>query len=390
MEKQSEVIDLKKLLRVLNYYKIYIIVATILITGIYGLFLYVGQSQEKIYSATSQVYLEEKSVVDNVIGGTSDHIIKDYVQLIKSDFILNDVQSKLEEQYTITELQGKIVTSSEESSNIISIEVMDSSAENAETIANQVADSTVTKIEETSEYYDAYISNYASRPGTPISNNILKKILKVFIICLFLLCIVTVAGYFIKDNIKDEEALEKALGAKIVISIPKRKKIQEYLLNYDVFFKLYMTVKKNCNTLLITSIHSGEGKSMISKGLAEQFARNKKKTILVKKDDKTNNDFELRNVESELNVLTVGVECDLLSESFYSCMNQLKSDYDIVIVDGTIFDTADSYVAMEYCNNALIVVDPNNTGMKQLTSLKHKLDKSECVLKGLILNKVKY
>ena len=390
MEHQNNTIDLRQLFRVLNYYKMYVIVIAAIVTGIFSIYLYVNQGHTNVYEAKSQIYVEEKTVKDNAVSGASNHIINDYLQLIQSDFILEDVQHQLDEKYSTSQLRSKISVNAEENSNVINIIVKDSDPDMAKIIANEAAQLATDKIRNISEYYNAFVVGFASKPTSPISVGIGGKILKLFVLLLVLLSGIVLVIYLLKSNIKDKEALETGMDTEILGTIPKARDFENYNMGDDIFKKFYIRMRETCTLLMITSPHSGDGKSLISEGLAKEFANNKKKTLLLKLTDASEEENVIGTDKCGFDVLNLDRNGMLLQETFFKRIEELQKDYDIVFVDGANFDTVESYILMEVCSSVLIVLDPNNTNISTMLNMKHKFDKYNCTVQGMILNKVKY
>lgn len=390
MDNQNNTIDLRQLFRMLNYYKVIIIIIAIIVTGLYGLYSYFAQSQDKIYKTEAQIYTEEKAVKDNVVNGASNHIMNDYAKLVKSDFVLNDVRSNFKTEYTISDLKSKITTITEADSNVISIECTDSDPEVAKNIVNQVASSTVSKINNTSEYYHAYVISTADIPKTPISNNVFKSCIKLFVVLLVLISVVVVCIYLIRDNVRDEEALEKKVNADIFYRIPKVKNIEKYLLKYgsEIFSKIYILSKNACKTLLITSPNSKDGKSLVAEGLADQFAVNNKNTLLLKIGNQEEWSIKENNFNKSVEVLNI--ESGLTNELLCKHITSLQNNYDVIIIDSKNFNAVETYALMDYCDSALFIANPHKVGTKKLVDMKNKLEKSNCKLIGLVFNKVRF
>ena len=373
MDNREISIDLKKLLRVLNYYKLHIIFAAIIITGCYAIFVCATHNSSIDYKATAQIYLEEKTIDEKASVGSSasEHSLNDYSKLIMSDFVLKSVQKKLAGDYSdkdMEEMYGQINTVQEDGSNIISIEVLNDNAKAARDIANCAADVATAKINNTSQYYDAYVTSYATKADALKDKSMLTGITWAFLIALFLSMIAVIGIWFVRNNIKDDDALSCNMNAEILASIPRSKDISGYINQHDVFEKLYICLKDAPMPMIVTSLNKGDGKSMIACGLAEEFKKAGRKTLLIEHQD----------------------GCDYMDRAFETNIQQNMAEHDTILIAPDAFDTLESYAYMEHCSSALVVIDPNKAGMRQLAAMKNRLDKAGCRIEGLVLNKVKY
>src|SRR5699024_12772090 len=70
---------------------------------------------------------------------TNVQLIETYSLIIKSPAILDIVAERLNDQYTVSQLNGKISVNSVEQSQVIDIKVQDKSPNVAATIANETA-----------------------------------------------------------------------------------------------------------------------------------------------------------------------------------------------------------------------------------------------------------
>lgn len=389
MRNQNNTIDLRRLFRVLNYYKTYIIVIAIIISGIYSVCACIMQNQEENYRATSQIYISERAVADNVVGGTSEHVVNDYSTLIQSDFVLKDVQNKLDGKYSENNLRKKISTTLKDNSNVISIEVIDSNPQVAKVIADQVADSAVAQISAISDYYNIYVADYAMNSVGPINENKWVKLIEIFFVMLILVSGLLICMYIIKDNIKDEEFLVQKLETRLLYSIPKKKDIRGYLLQNEVFKKIYICLEYTGTTLMVISPSAGDGKSLFCRGLAEEFVKANKKILLLTldgMDDKS----EIENSENGLDRLRFNRKNAFIGNTFCQCMDKLKKEYDLILIEGGTIDSVESYILMKCCESAIVVLNPENVGVKKLITMKDRLDQFSCKLVGIVLNKVKF
>jgi len=175
----------------------------------------------------------------------------------------------------------------------------------------------------------------------------------------------------------------------------------------------------NSKVVLVTSSHSGEGKSSISSNLATVFAMQGKKTILVDADMRrgvqhknfgltnkvglsnylANQDLEedklIKKTEiPQLYVITCGVvppnPSELLSlNRMQELIKTLREEFDIVIIDGTpILQVTDSVILSSKVDRVIIVASSRETHKDELKQVKTTLENADAKIAGIVLNKI--
>ena len=171
--------------------------------------------------------------------------------------------------------------------------------------------------------------------------------------------------------------------------------------------------------IVLTSSTPNEGKSTVSLGLALSLSESGKRVLLVDADlrksvlmgrHKVNG---IRQGPEPLSVRPGTVErrdlrdagrqhvrdlrghhpaepAELLgSERFAELIRRTKNDYDYVIVDapplGSVIDAA---VIAKACDASVLVVAANTVSYKFIRTVKSQLEKTECPILGVVLNKV--
>ncbi|MFJ6207628.1 YveK family protein [Lysinibacillus sp. NPDC092081] len=138
----EEVIDLKKLYKILRK-RIYLILSLTIVTiGITASLSYFVITP--IYQAQTQILVNQK--VNDQEGyaqaqqlETDLQLINTYNVIIKSPAILNKVIDKLDLNITTEMLAEQLIVSSESNSKVVNIKVLDTDSEKAVTISNTVA-----------------------------------------------------------------------------------------------------------------------------------------------------------------------------------------------------------------------------------------------------------
>ena len=172
-------------------------------------------------------------------------------------------------------------------------------------------------------------------------------------------------------------------------------------------------------TILITSSHVSEGKSSCAANLAAVFAMQGKKTLLIDADMrrgiqhknfgvqknnglsnylsnvgfKPDGFFKLTNINN-LMLITCGTTppnpAELLSSfRFEKMLNDYKTVYDIIIIDGApVLPVTDSVVIAPNVDKVVIVSSYGETHKDELKLVKSMLDNVGADIAGVVLNKV--
>lgn len=171
--------------------------------------------------------------------------------------------------------------------------------------------------------------------------------------------------------------------------------------------------------IVLTSSTSNEGKSTVSLGLAMSLAEGGKRVLLIDADLRKSVLRGRHRVTSEVKGLShylsgqacvADVVCStqeegmfiifagvvppnpselLGQERFVELIENAKKEYDYVIVDapplGSVIDAA---VIARVCDASVLVVAANTVSYKFIRTVKSQLEKTECPILGVVLNKV--
>lgn len=177
---------------------------------------------------------------------------------------------------------------------------------------------------------------------------------------------------------------------------------------------------KSNKVVLLTSVHSNEGKSDISFNLAVELGKAGKKVLLIDADIRKSvykSRYEIKEETQGLSQYLSGqveqidqVVCKtnyenlyiilagpyapnptemLGDEQFGQLLKAARQVFEYVIVDtpplGTVVDAA---VIAQYCDGALMVVESDSTSYRACQKVKGQLERSGCKMLGAVLNKV--
>lgn len=177
---------------------------------------------------------------------------------------------------------------------------------------------------------------------------------------------------------------------------------------------------KSNKVVLLTSVHSNEGKSDISFNLAVELGKAGKKVLLIDADIRKSvykSRYSIKEETQGLSQYLSGqveqidqVVCKtnydnlymilagpyapnptemLGDEQFGQLLKAARQVFEYVIVDtpplGTVVDAA---VIAQYCDGALMVIESDSTSYRACQKVKSQLERSGCKILGAVLNKV--
>ena len=179
---------------------------------------------------------------------------------------------------------------------------------------------------------------------------------------------------------------------------------------------------KHNKVVLLTSVHSNEGKSDISFNLAVELGKAGKKVLLIDADIRKSVYKSRYDIDEEtyglsqylsgqveqidqivyktnyenLYVILAGPYAPnptemLGDEQFGQLLKAARQVFEYVIVDtpplGTVVDAA---VIGQYCDGAVMVIESDATSYRACQKVKGQLERSGCKILGAVLNKVSF
>ena len=195
------------------------IIVGALLAGLYTHFLVPNR-----YTATSKMYMVSSSS-DSVVNlsdlnlGTS--ISNDYVELMKSRPVIEDVIDKLELKYDYDKLVGMINLSVISNTRIVRVAVTSTSPQEAMSIANQLARTAKVQLPKVMDAPAPTIVEDAVLPTVKSSPSLTKNVLIGALLCVIAVLAVLTVIYLQDDTIKSSEDVEKEFGILPLSVIPE-------------------------------------------------------------------------------------------------------------------------------------------------------------------------
>lgn len=180
----------------------------------------------------------------------------------------------------------------------------------------------------------------------------------------------------------------------------------------------YLSVDSEKKVLLVTSVSKGDGKSTVAANLAMTFSYDNNKVLLIDCDLRKPNIHKIFEISNEYgltdflanmksdkglikkysdsaDIITAGKSvpnpCEILSsDKFKNLLDQLRNEYDYIIIDSPPLDTvSDAQNLSINVDRTIIVVRSESTEKNDLMELKRGFDKIGAKIIGVIVNRVK-
>lgn len=176
------------------------------------------------YTATSKMYMVSASsdaVVNLSDLNLGSSLSNDYVELMKSRPVLEEVIDKLELKYSYEQLLGMISLSVVNNTRIVSISVVSTSPHEAMNIANQLARTAKVQLPKVMEAPSPTIVEDAVLPVRRSSPSLTRNVVIGALVLLLLVLVVLTVIYLQDDTIKSSDEMEKKLGIMPLAVIPE-------------------------------------------------------------------------------------------------------------------------------------------------------------------------
>ena len=195
------------------------IVIGALIAGAVTIFLITDK-----YTATSRMYMVSAST-DSVVNlsdlnlGTS--LSSDYVELMKSRPVVEEVIEKLNLDMEYEDLLGMMDLSVVNDTRIVKISVTSTDPQQAMEIANQMAHTSKVRLPKVMDAPAPTIAEEAIVPQEKSAPSLKKNVMIGSLLCLVLILAVLTVRFITDDTIKSAEDLEKTFGIMPLSVIPE-------------------------------------------------------------------------------------------------------------------------------------------------------------------------
>lgn len=221
---QSVEIDVRAIITVLLR-KIWLLVLMAAIGGV-ALYIYTVSFVTPMYTASVSIYVNNSTENKTNVGitssdiSTSQRLVKTYINMIKSDTVLEKVADTSGLEITAVEIRGMLTAESIDSTEMFKVEITDTDPARAQTIANAMAEVAPDEIANFVEGSSTKIIDYAKLPQAPVSPNITKNVLLGAGCGIVLAVAVAVVQVMVDVRIKSEEDIKRISQAPVLGTIP--------------------------------------------------------------------------------------------------------------------------------------------------------------------------
>lgn len=179
-----------------------------------------------VYQSSTQVYVTNNSLTTTEqinVGDlqSSNYLTKDYMILVKSNPVLEQVIADMNLDMTTSELSDKIVVSTPTDTRILTIAVSDTDPMLAKKIVDAVREASKTQIQSVMGIETVNTVEESNLPENPVSPNTKMNVLMGFVLGLILSIAVVIIRFMLDDTIKVQEDVEKYLGLSVLGLIPE-------------------------------------------------------------------------------------------------------------------------------------------------------------------------
>lgn len=365
------------------------------------------------YQESTSIILINPSIDDEELIGITAGNLDNYLILLNSKRLTNNVISNLQLDETTTSLQRNVTFNMSANSQMITITAINESDELAAKIANTYVTELKNEVKAIYKIDNIMVLDKADTTGNAIiSTDNTATILA--IVGFILSSGIIIAIYCFNDNVRIMMRKDKILGAELLKTTfykRKNKPFESLNSNKDKFIKiksiLCKLMKENkIKTVMIT----GDGNKLhsnYSANLASSFATVTEKTLLIDcnqngKLSSNNEDGILDLINSPSNVLTNRIkkyiikkeELDFLplgnlekyntdlfsSAKFIDVLDKLKSQYDIIFIEvPNIINSFEGMILADIIDTTIITMKKNKITKNRIKKYYDTLDNNKLI-----------
>lgn len=222
MENDEITIDLMDLFQVV-FKKLHLVLLAGIIAALVAV-LVTKLFMTPVYTSTTKMYVLSKQDANSAVTSSDlqagSQLTKDYMELIKSRSVMEQVISQLQLDMSVDKLSGEITVSNTADTRILSISVENESPKLAKEIADAVRESASVQITQITDADVVNMVEEGNLPKDPTSPNTMKNAMLGGILGIFLALGAIVLIYILDDTIKTPDDVERYLGLTVLTSIP--------------------------------------------------------------------------------------------------------------------------------------------------------------------------
>ncbi|BCB05667.1 polysaccharide biosynthesis tyrosine autokinase [Bacillus sp. KH172YL63] len=364
-------------------------------------------------------------------------LIETYSIMIKSDRIMDKVLARLDDGLSKEELVKQTRVLTNENSQILTIIVESPDPKQAADTANMVADTFKKEVKTVMDVDNVHVLSAARPTGDPVRPNKAVNILLSMAIGFILSATWVLYRKHFDMKLISIHEVEEALSLPVLSGIPHMKKPKRadeghsyhLLKEGEVHSPLseayrslrtiiqYKTKPSGPYSLMVTSKHPNEGKSLTSANLAIVMALDHKKTVYIDCDLRRPDGQFIFGISSRkgvtsylegystvseivskthipnLSVIVAGIippnPSELLSSGkMDQLLEELKKDYDYIIIDSPPMVVSDSLSLANKVDGCVFVVNARKSKRDEVTDGIQQLQHIQTDILGIVLNEI--
>ena len=403
---------------------IIISISVFIIGLIYTLFIV-----KPTYKASTSIIvaIENQSDSNNNIDYTNSlKIIETIAQFTKEDIVLEPVSKK--HNIPLDSLRKMITTSTSSSKYIYTITIINEDSILSGILANDIYSSLKEQINNNEAIKKFNVTVDQTSKALNGSYNSPNKTLYIaisFLLGIFISSIIIFLMELLSNKYKDKKQIETSINENILGVIYNNKKAQKEIIPNNLnllepFNRIATNIKfsdieNKYKTILITSTVMNELKTTVCANLAYSLVFNNKKVCIIDLDlrkpclhkvfnvskengivDYLNNNLSkediIKKLDCGIDIITIGQDvinplAILESEKLKDLIDELKLEYDYIILDSAPVITTDSFVAAKLADGIIYNIALNQAKKKTIIESLYELKKLGNKIIGTVITK---
>ncbi len=387
------------------------------------------------YQSTTRIYVlnrQDDSALTYSDVQLGTQLARDFVQIIKSRYVLEKVAASLGLEESAESLASRISVAAQPDTRIVAITVTDPDPETARRLADEVRETAAERIKSVMDIQAVNLVDEANLPSEPVPSRAVRWLMGGAMVGCFLSGMVILTLFLMDDTLRTAKDAGKYLGLSTLGVVPCRGEAgagrrgglarEESDIRFREAFRTLRTnielSGEGARVICLTSCIPREGKSKLSYELARAFGDKGERVLLVDADlrgaamggrqrkamtcaglvdclvgmaslEEALCSAENENFQMIIPGRTPANPSELLgSESFGALVRQAREQYDMVVIDtpalGSVIDAAE---VARVCDGAILVAESGAVSFRFAGRVLEQLRLTGCPVLGCILNK---
>ena len=261
-----------------------------------------------------------------------------------------------------------------------------------------------------------------SVPSEPIRPRPARSAALAFLVALSLVYGVVALRDALNTRLRSSDDLARATGLPVLAAFSKQprnvRRLPDEALSYLRTNLLFTTTDDRSKVFLVAGARVGEGRTQVAMGLAESFARNGHRTLLIDanlRDPAIAGAYEfeaaptdtlnahlteptvvfkpvqvLVALKQRLDVLPAvaasSSPIEMLSRRFRDCLNTWREEYEVIVIDSApLLEFADALTIAPFCTGTVLVANQKIAHRRDLRAAMELLERLEVRILGAVM-----